>query len=224
MLPRSKEKQTQFEEFERQFISQSHSVSTVVGLSNDWKKLLTMKNPKTGKRELLCLTKDAKRRWLRLTPLGKSQYNARKLHLLIQPSQQYLEERLDSYMSTLGSMLSKAQVSQLYHTSVLERKYSNQDDLQLEICFAALNSLLFSALKKLVVKNRLGQTVQLRYISLTRQYHSPQSFQGYREDEWRKWVTESRERTGKEVYLAHRSISSMKSVYKIIDEAVNGGQ
>ena len=38
MLPRSKEKQTQFEEFEKQFISQSHSVSTVVGLSNDWKK------------------------------------------------------------------------------------------------------------------------------------------------------------------------------------------
>lgn len=219
-------KETQFREFKKLVILDKNKNIILVGLSNDVEKLLL----KNGR--LLKLREGAIEEWMGWSGRQRAEYNKHELRLLNSNAAKKIYHGLKTYMEILKQILEKSGIENVYHTSVLERRYLKFEKNHLDICFAALNSSLHSMLKDQTVRNKNGKVVTFRYINLAHQYHCSDYKTIFKVSEVEDWERELRRREqatsapqfNTKAYhtgLVHRSLPAYKQLFRIVSSKVD---
>lgn len=135
--------------------------------SNDHKALLVNRG------QFIELKPHSAEIWENMSPQQKINYNCRTLGFLPVESRDFLTEKLQEYKNALTSLFSGSTIKKVFHSSILERIYPGQSNL--DLYFAILNSYLKKMLNECNSKNPIfnknGEKIKWVYINVTEQYY-----------------------------------------------------
>ena len=213
-------KEPQFKIFQNDLKRYSGEVCVLMALSNDFDKII-LRNGKP-----LELQREAINKWNKFDKIDMQDFEYKHQNFLKTTAEKFLKNKLDEYLNILCNLLKNTKAEVFVHTSVLERQYSNIDKSHLDILWASLNSLLHEKLKKLTIHNINGKLISIKFISLTWQYHSNETFIDFRENEWNAWIAELKnpgsraKRNLPPAHLTHRNQEAYLKLFKYINDKV----
>ena len=167
---RYKQKKTrQFEEFLLELSRLGVPEALLVLLSNDYKTFIT-----DHKGHMLVLNKSARKKWNKLVPDEKCNYDVYEEKALKKPAKDHINKQFLRYEEILKNILKKSSLEVIHHSSILER--INPAIPYLPLYFAILNSVLKKHLenwtKNETFKNKHGKPISCRFINVSKPFFS----------------------------------------------------
>ena len=162
----STNKKNQVQDFIDEVESSDADALLFVLLSNDYKTFLTNKG------HMLKINPTAKDVWRQLSPKEKINYNVQIHKPLQKQSRIHIETQFENYEVLLKAMLSKTNIKDFCHSSVLERINHNIKDLP--FYFTIFNSFLRKNIetwdRNRTFKNKNGHPIKCHFINVADQF------------------------------------------------------